>query len=511
MRKSGFSGVLLAGIFTAFLISSQTAIADPNLIGWWMFDEGSGSTAYDSADNNPGTITGASWSNGPVRGMCLSFDGSSDYVMVGDKSNLEQQEFTLSFWARLNNPSGSLQGGIAKGWIFGSAYEFSYKIDFHEDYVCPAITNTSNAAFVMTSPIGDNGWHMWSMTVGGGTFTLYRDGVFASSTGYTGTIDYTKSHNNFVIGARDSGSYAFNGKIDDVRFYDRTLSEEEIEQIFQYVEPCIALNPNPGDGASGVDPNVVLSWSPGDYATSHDVYFGTGYSDVNDANIFSPEYVGNFDVNYWDPYDLEIDTIYYWRIDEINDANLWKGEVWSFDTRCVVPNIENKTAPDANDALTVAGFTVGNITTAYSETVEYRRIISSNPAAGAAPGCGTAVDCVVSEGSECYVGMPDYDTQWTPAGRPRCWCYLRQCKGDADGRPETKNNVWVANRDLAVLKSAWQIANGPVGPGACADFDHKTETKSNYRVSNLDLTILKSNWQISEGPAPTCLPGNRNP
>lgn len=65
-------------------------------------------------------------------GSALEFDGLNDYVMVGGKDSLEPQELTLSFWARLNNPSGSAQGGIAKGIVFGNPKCYSYKFDFHE-------------------------------------------------------------------------------------------------------------------------------------------------------------------------------------------------------------------------------------------------------------------------------------------------------------------------------------------------------------------------------------------
>jgi hypothetical protein len=62
------------------------------------------------------------------------------------------------------------------------------------------------------------------------------------------------------------------------------------------------------------------------------VYFGTDYNDVNDADTNSPEYKGDFDVNTYDPCGLEIMTTYYWRIDEVNEPNLWKGDVWGFRT-----------------------------------------------------------------------------------------------------------------------------------------------------------------------------------
>jgi len=63
------------------LVAEATA-ADPNLVGWWKFDEGSGTIAYDSAGSNHGAIYGAQWIASPIDGA-LSFDGVNDYVDCG--------------------------------------------------------------------------------------------------------------------------------------------------------------------------------------------------------------------------------------------------------------------------------------------------------------------------------------------------------------------------------------------------------------------------------------------
>ena len=103
---------------------------------------------------------------------------------------------------------------------------------------------------------------------------------------------------------------------------------------------CVLLlgaadNPNPPDGANDVDPNVVLTWSPGDNAASHDVYFGTDFNDVNDANSSSHSCVdyNNIDVNSFRPGLLELGKAYYWRIDEVDGADTLEGDVWSFTVR----------------------------------------------------------------------------------------------------------------------------------------------------------------------------------
>jgi hypothetical protein len=85
-----------------------------------------------------------------------------------------------------------------------------------------------------------------------------------------------------------------------------------------------ATNPSPADGAQAVNPNVVLEWTAGGTAASHDVYFGTSES---------PELVGNQVETSFDPNGLEPGTTYYWRIDAVEaDGTTHAGEVWSFTT-----------------------------------------------------------------------------------------------------------------------------------------------------------------------------------
>ena len=102
-----------------------------------------------------------------------------------------------------------------------------------------------------------------------------------------------------------------------------------------------AHNPNPPDGALHEDTWITLSWTPGAYAVSHDVYLGIGLDDVNDGTHDSDVYRGNQATTFYVagfpgfayPEGLVPGTTYYWRIDEINDADPnspWKGEVWSF-------------------------------------------------------------------------------------------------------------------------------------------------------------------------------------
>ncbi len=93
-----------------------------------------------------------------------------------------------------------------------------------------------------------------------------------------------------------------------------------------------ACCPIPVDGARNVSPDAILSWSSGQSAQSHVVYFGDSPADVD----VDAEPVGNppqpQDVNTFDPCGLELGKTYYWRIDEVNDSQIQPGPVWSFTT-----------------------------------------------------------------------------------------------------------------------------------------------------------------------------------
>jgi len=107
-----------------------------------------------------------------------------------------------------------------------------------------------------------------------------------------------------------------------------------------------AGSPVPPDGAANVPTSVVLSWSPGRHAAKHVVYLGTSLDDVgaNAAPLSSP--VQPQDGNSFDPGGLQLGKTYYWRVDEVNDANPnspWMGNIWSFTVvdRIVLDNFES--------------------------------------------------------------------------------------------------------------------------------------------------------------------------
>jgi hypothetical protein len=117
-----------------------------------------------------------------------------------------------------------------------------------------------------------------------------------------------------------------------------------------------ASNPNPSNNATNVPPNnVTLSWTAGDDALFHEVYFGTDKDAVKNATKASPEYKGTqkLDEVRLFPPNLRWGASYYWRVDETNPDNPnspWVGKVWSFttDNSIIIDDFERYTdySPD---------------------------------------------------------------------------------------------------------------------------------------------------------------------
>jgi len=121
----------------------------------------------------------------------------------------------------------------------------------------------------------------------------------------------------------------------------------------------LVLPPNPAKGAVDVTPTPILSWASANLAASHDVYFGADADAVKNADKTPPEYKGTkaLGEESYDAGRLELETTYYWRIDEVNSTHPdspWVGNVWSFTTGAflVVDDFESYNDIDPPDPAT---------------------------------------------------------------------------------------------------------------------------------------------------------------
>ena len=319
----------LLGLLTMCSLALAIDVNDP--IAYWKFDEGNGTTAYDSAGSHNGSITGATWTTEGRINSALHFDASGDYVSIGVLELGNQ--WTFAAWVKSDVDIGffsprrdnilltSNKCQIYLGTnIFGHVGSLRFVLS-----KCGTLYSNKNFWDA-------NEWYYITCTWNGLTQAIYVNGVLDN---YQNPMCLGGSgwwFATYVGGEWTEPSISFDGVIDDVRIYDKALSAGEVWQIYGEGFGGRAFNPNPYDGAVDETTDKILTWSPGKDADLHSVYLGTDYNDVNNADTSSPEYMGSFDVNSFDPGGLEYGTTYYWRIDEVNESNLWKGDVWSFST-----------------------------------------------------------------------------------------------------------------------------------------------------------------------------------
>ncbi|MBN2183483.1 MAG: LamG domain-containing protein [Sedimentisphaerales bacterium] len=316
-------------------------VADPNLVGWWKFDEGPGKAIDWSGLNQHGNVIGDPVSVAGYDGGAMFFDAVDDYVDLPIGSTI-----------------ASLESTTITTWVnFSSAVPWQRIFDFGNDpgieppavymYLTPlnaegmlsfVITNDGTGGTVNATETLPIGWHHVAVTIDAATnnIVLYLDGtVVGSDTTEALPSDLGDTDGNWLGRSKfwDPPDPYFTGSLDDFRIYDYALTSDEIVSVMQ-IDPLRAREPSP---VSGSTPDILnatpLSWTPGTQAVQSDVYFGTDEKAVADADTSTADiYRGRQSTNsYTPPEDINYNQTYYWRIDGVGaDAAVGKGHVWSF-------------------------------------------------------------------------------------------------------------------------------------------------------------------------------------
>jgi len=331
------------------LMLTIAGAADKSLILYLPLDEGQGRTAMDASDyQNPGEIVGyAAWVEGKI-GMALEIVDSSHVVIPEIPEYDVTSEVTLMTWMRTSSVTTWARLIDKSQWQTSG-----YDLVLNQGTQVPMLeffVNNTTSQVMATTPVDDNEWHFIAGTFGNQTLRIYVDGIQEGEVGSAGGVDINPNDWPVMIGAESSsnGGQQYVGTVDEVAMFNRELTANEIQDIFEngMALPELASEPQPQDEAIDVDRDAVLSWNPGKFANTHDVYFGTDFNDVNDATIADPRGVtisGGKNANTFDTVRLEFGQTYYWRVDEVNDAHPdspWKGSVWSFTTEPVVYPLE---------------------------------------------------------------------------------------------------------------------------------------------------------------------------
>ncbi len=172
----------------------------------------------------------------------------------------------------------------------------------------------------------------WTAGLGAGLHTVYfgdnldnvsnaAGGLKQGSTTYTpGLLEFAKT---------------YYWRVDE--FTSGRGGETHKGDVWSFTTQGAVGNPDPSNGAVDVTQTPVLTWVPGVFDASHQVYFGPDAEALKNADTSSPEYQGTSALGdeILDPGKLTFDTTYYWRVDEVNNTNPdspWAGNVWSFTT-----------------------------------------------------------------------------------------------------------------------------------------------------------------------------------
>ena len=195
-------------------------------IAHWPLDEGSGTVAADSAGDSDGEVHGAAWCDG-ILGGALRFDGVDDYVDCGVHVG---EVMSLSLWIYPESLSGIRALACESGY---SLYDNNLRFEIRSGRVRYCFADGVGEQVYMCGATDPNNyeWSHLAVTRDGTEAAVYLNGVKGASAPY----DFAPraGSSSLTVGGSCPDAEAFKGRIDDVRLYERALSEEEIRDLAQ--------------------------------------------------------------------------------------------------------------------------------------------------------------------------------------------------------------------------------------------------------------------------------------
>lgn len=351
MYKIGIHLMLAAALSGAVLERAYGALPVP--VAHWSFD-GNG---LDSSGNHNDAVPHGGIGYVPgLHGPAAQFHGPGDeygdYYQVAN--NLEialrsAEQFSVTAYVQ---PSGLDQQAILFHGRSGSSGRASWSLAVQGDMPSPNVTlypesfvfsvRTEHSPGTPTSAVAKavaGQWAHVAATYDGATLRLYVDGMLQSSV--AAPLPYDNGADLHIGGDPGgiSGWSWYIGLVDDVYIFDQALTEEEIAEVMQGpVQAELASDPSPAQGAVDVPQDTNLRWTAGNSGTTHDVYLGKTFADVDGASRSKPGGVlvsqGQTDTSYTPATLLEFGQTYFWRVDEVSQtpdgAFPYKGNVWGF-------------------------------------------------------------------------------------------------------------------------------------------------------------------------------------
>ena len=222
MKK--FTSILL----TLLLIVFVAGYAKADLVGLWLFDDGTGKVAKDSSRNgNNGTINNATWTDGKY-GKALEFNGTNANVEIQHASMLSVETFTLMAWMNVPGFTGNWQT-IATQDTAGPNRNYGLFINNGSGLIHYSFTSGKAwQSFNATSNPVDGKWHHIAATYDKTTFKCYVDGKVDGET--PNNLKPDNASTVITIGSWVGGGW-LKGKIDEVALYNNALSQADIQKV----------------------------------------------------------------------------------------------------------------------------------------------------------------------------------------------------------------------------------------------------------------------------------------
>ncbi|MFH8655889.1 exo-alpha-sialidase [Streptomyces afghaniensis] len=239
---SGYSDMAAVDSSTVGLLYEGGAVDARDEIRFARFTEdwltprrGADPTTLDAAPGaRPAAVLGGAGRTAGVRGGALSFDGTDDAVRLPFRSRLPlgEGDFTASLFFRYTATTGE-QPFLWMGGIGNSQPQVWLRGEPASDRVRALVTTRSGATTVRTASVWTDGahndgrWHHLVLRRGGGNLTLFLDGTPISTPDVPGSVS-RNSPFGVHIGQRMDSRAFLTGAVDDVRVWNRALTEREL-------------------------------------------------------------------------------------------------------------------------------------------------------------------------------------------------------------------------------------------------------------------------------------------
>lgn len=203
---------------------------------YWSFDEGKGSIAYDNSGNgNDGIIYGATWTSG-ISGYALDFDGLNDHIDCASPI-LNTAPYSVCAWVKpVSITDGKQHYIVSNGGQTHSSYGFYLLLRYYdENWVFGVADQGGSVRIDASTPASSTDWTFlcgtWDGSIDNSSVKWYINGNLESMG--IPQMWWTGPAQNLRIGGPSNAiAYIFHGTIDELRIYNRVLSESEVRYLY---------------------------------------------------------------------------------------------------------------------------------------------------------------------------------------------------------------------------------------------------------------------------------------